>query len=136
MTAKQLCAKLRAAGVTRVTAAYSGSGDEGNVEDVTAYGPPAAGREPGDSQPRVRLPDATRDLVRDWVYAALEDKQSGWEINDGSSGTATVDVADGTVQFEHYNLEPVEDDFTVPADDDIPVFGHADEDEEDEPAAP
>jgi hypothetical protein len=129
MTLTELCEQLHAAGVAAVAVTYSGSGDEGNIDDVTASGPLSAG---GESGPEVDLSDTLHDLVRDWVYDTLEGKQPGWEINDGSQGTAVIDVAARTAQFDHANLEPVAAPFTLTAADD----SGEDEDEDETPSTP
>jgi hypothetical protein len=103
-------AALAAAGIDRVTAAFDGEGDSGQLEE------PAAFR--GDMQ--VPLPEATvtvqsaewnsdrlkpHDLsllhaLETLCYDFLSQEHDGWENNDGAFGEFTLDVAKRTVELE------------------------------------
>lgn len=83
---------LRSLDCGTVEITYTGSGDSGSIEYVALLR--------GD---RTRLPrfpqcEAVVRFLEDWVYDLLP---SGWEINDGSSGTLTIDVASGNVEHIH-----------------------------------
>jgi len=87
-----LMGKLKAAGVLTAEISYSGYGDSGEMESAELQG----------EDMQVQL---TRDLAKeleDFAYEMLYIERGGWEINEGSSGTCEVDVAAGTVTFEHH----------------------------------
>lgn len=105
-------AALAALGIARIEIAYDGCGDSGCIEGVTAYD------EAGqiiETMPDRLIAITVRDTVRNavtneyerrsierqvspreaiehWCYDVLEDRFPGWEIDDGSSGTITIDV--------------------------------------------
>jgi hypothetical protein len=91
---------LAACGVTTVEADSNGEGDMGAVDEVR-YVPEG-----------VSVPDALGDIVEDRIDRTLP---GGWEINDGSFGMATIDVAAGRAEFDHnYRIESSEHDpFTI-----------------------
>lgn len=100
MTATELLTELKALGVASVDVEYSGSGDEGWVNGVTAYRPPAD--PPGLSDAiEVRLPRGLTKELETTVDRLLEEYQAGWEINEGASGQATLTVATGAWAFDH-----------------------------------
>ena len=76
---KPICEALTALGVCEVVAQFSGSGDEGEFYEIEYL--PA-------SETRV-VPKDLADALYDWLGYALP---GGWEINEGSSGTVTIDV--------------------------------------------
>ena len=117
MTLSALCARLAAAGIARVEVTYSGSGDEGNIDDAVAW----RAAPPGGDMAELNASEFRDhdELCRDWVSEALAANRGGWEINDGSEGTATVDVAAGTAKFDHYDMQPVADGFELNADADV-----------------
>ena len=93
--------------VEQITCEYSGSGDDGSINDVD--GRNISGEE-------VKIPDKIDDLLWDLI----EELHSGFEINEGGGGTITLNChEDGeiSVDIERYNLEPVCDnfEFTVPS---------------------
>ena len=85
---QQLFKELRAAGVTLVTVSYNGSGDSGDVEATVLEGG-------GDGA------KAFEERCSDAAMAALEDKHSGWEINEGAFGNVVFDITKGKVRLEH-----------------------------------
>lgn len=85
MNAKQIKAKHNLAGV--VTISYDGSGDSGYIDSVSI-------------EPERDLTDAQQDL-EELAYDVLERKHGGWEINEGSCGTITINFTDNTVHIEH-----------------------------------
>ena len=114
MTPAALCGRLAAAGIARVEVTYSGSGDEGNIDDAVAWRAAPPG---GDMAELNAIEFRDHDeLCQDWVSEVLAANRGGWEINDGSEGTATVDVAAGTVRFAHVIMAPVADSFSLAAD--------------------
>lgn len=85
MNAKQLKAKYNLAGV--VTIEYDGSGDSGYINDVSI-------------EPERDISEA-RDDLETLAYELLSEKYGGWEINEGSCGTITIDFATNKVRIEH-----------------------------------
>jgi len=41
------------------------------------------------------------DALNDLFYSILETTHPGWEINEGSNGSFTMNVAEGTIRFQH-----------------------------------
>lgn len=79
--------RLSRRGVRTLTARFDGCGDSGQFEDMTT--------EPDG----VELSDALRDELESFLFEQLP---GGWEINEGSFGSFTVDVQAGTVAAEAY----------------------------------
>src|SRR5262249_49720133 len=77
--------RLTRRGVTQVTAHFDGFSDSGQLEQLVC--------EPTS----VTIPRDLEDALEDFL---LEQLPGGWEINDGSSGDFTVDVAEGTVAVD------------------------------------
>lgn len=77
--------------ITKVVAHYSGENDEGYINEVTVE-PAIEGLE---------LSDETERAVEDAAYAILEAKFPGWEINEGSIGTITFDIANRKAHLHH-----------------------------------
>jgi hypothetical protein len=89
-TLQSLFKDLREAGVAIVTVEYDGSGDSGDVQDVTLED--AKGNKMG-----VDFDERCRSAT----YEALECRHGGWEINEGSFGNVVFDIRNGKVRFEH-----------------------------------
>ena len=84
--------RLRALGVTKVAADYSGYGDSGAIDFIDCSD---ATGQPVDVEAR----DAGLiDELRDVAYEFLPD---GFEINDGGQGDLVIDVTAGTVKLDH-----------------------------------
>jgi hypothetical protein len=83
---------LLASGVADVEAAYSGYGDSGAIDGVQ-YRDKAGVR-----VEREKIPAALKEQLESVLYEFLP---AGFEINDGSQGTLTLDVQAGTVKLEH-----------------------------------
>jgi hypothetical protein len=81
---------LAGCGVATADAEYDGAGDEGCVGTITARG---AGGEV------IPLPGEVEEAVGDFVSDTLP---RGWEIDAGSDGTVTFDVAARRVRYAHY----------------------------------
>ena len=108
---------LSAAGITTVHAEFDGSGDSGQINDVTARAGDQAAEFPcvaillHDTQwgkqelatKKVNL----REAVEDLCYGCLEQTHPGWENNDGARGEFTFDVAQRciTLNFTGYYTE-------------------------------
>ncbi len=80
---------LRAAGVSTITAAYSGAGDEGQFDDVTVE-PEGAYRVPGEIQA----------LLEDVVDSTA---RPGYENGDGGGGSIVLDVESGKIRHTSYD---------------------------------
>lgn len=108
---------LKHLGATRAIVSYSGSGDSGQIDQVTIY----KDQEQIKSEKKISVLVATskwsqeggwierikrkamtleaalEELVYDWI----ESEHAGWENNDGASGECTVEVAADEFLLEH-----------------------------------
>lgn len=66
----------------KVVIEYHGSGDEGYIEDIWTE-PAIEG---------IALSDDLESDLEQIAYDILEQQCGGWEINEGSQGTITIDV--------------------------------------------
>lgn len=93
----------------RVTVEYDGSGDSGQIDDVSAWN---AGDEiisfPSDRKITLLSENPDHPLAEQSFEAAVEtlawdylEIYSGWENNDGAFGTFVFDVPARTVTLEH-----------------------------------
>jgi hypothetical protein len=82
---------LRFLGVQKVTVEFDGYGDSGEVRDPTFTPTPAAA-----------VPEGLGALIVETCSRMLP---GGWEINEGSFGTFTIDVAAGTHHLEQHHRE-------------------------------
>lgn len=106
-----LFAVLAATGIARVTVAFDGYGDSGQIESIDAVGADggtmelpatslAFGRAQwGEAKPRSEEMTAAEAIER-LAYDLLGDAHPGWEINDGAYGSFTFDVAGGTITLD------------------------------------
>ena len=103
---------LAAGGIASVVVTFDGSGDAGQIEDVTATTSdgqqaelPAgavAYREVGfDAAESTLAMVPVEDLLEKLAYALLEQTHDGWEINDGAYGEFTFDVAAQTITLDY-----------------------------------
>lgn len=116
----EIFALLRENGVEAVDAYYDGQGDNGQIESITAIGRDKQIVDLGGIQTSIQktsrvwdsenrswkeIPSAdTKTLMEaldDIFYGALEERQPGWEINDGAFGNFIMDVAAQTITWEH-----------------------------------
>lgn len=112
---------LLEAGIVKLETYYRGEGDSGDVEDTSAYNSNEDEiKLEGDFQP-------VTDICYDIASSILDLPQfCGWEINDGASGTVTIDVKDDGLSISHlhneyytesnqseysYSLDEIEDEF-------------------------
>lgn len=106
---------LEKTGVVEVIGSYSGSGDSGQIDDVTLYSVKQPGeiRAWDDPAPILGLIGNVRDLeqhVERWIEGLMEENEIYSFDNEGSQGSFTVDVAARTVRFDHeWNIESTED---------------------------
>lgn len=110
-------AALKTAGIEAATITYSGSGDEGQVNEVVvkpegseALLTPVIVTERESrydaSQDRWEYKDELKempleDALRDLAYCILEERRPGWEINEGSDGQLRINVAEGGYELDH-----------------------------------
>lgn len=91
--------KLQALGFTTIKAEYQGSDDSGSIEGCVAL------KDPEDdtwSTAKGQLKIASEEQeIWDLFYRILEHYHGGWEINDGSSGEITLDLATKNLTLEH-----------------------------------
>lgn len=102
---ESICVVLRELGVDQIDMEYSGAGDEGAINS-TCYSP-----EPPtdfDTHP-------LSEILEDWGYRTLAIKRGGWENNDGSFGTITINAQRATARFDHndYVTDTVPDPFDL-----------------------
>jgi len=92
---------LKRLGIAKLEASYSGSGDEGCIDEILCAN--AAGR-------LVAQDDMPKTLMANLEGALFEFLPAGFEINAGGQGTLSVDVQNGKVLLEHYdNIETTEE---------------------------
>jgi hypothetical protein len=116
-----LFAAMTAAGVHSVTVHFDGCGDEGQIEQIKAYGEGKSGVElPTTPTPlTVRVIDAhvddvkvkdkeaetLQDAIETVCYEYLEQTHGGWEISDGEAdgayGDIIFDIARGTITLDY-----------------------------------
>jgi hypothetical protein len=105
-----LFAVLRAAGVTHVTVDFDGYGDSGQIEDIAFRNADTNNSVPAgevvleaDSYGEPPTPKIfdVRSAIELLVYELLEDDHGGWELNEGSFGTFTFDVAEGAITLDY-----------------------------------
>ena len=88
----EIIPRLKQWGVSKVRAEYSGYGDSGCIDGITYL-------DAHDQPVNMALVQPySAPVIEDVLYEFLP---AGFEINDGSQGTLTIDVAAGTVTLEH-----------------------------------
>ena len=97
-------AMLKNLGIVSIQAEYNGSGDEGQVDTLTAV--TADNTEIDLSQHKVRLPgiDHPRrlsEVIEDFAWNATQHFHCGFHNGDGGFGTLTIHVDSGRVKLEH-----------------------------------
>ena len=88
----EIIPRLKQWGVSKVRAEYSGYGDSGCIDGITYL-------DAHDQPVNMDLVRAASDPdIEDVLYEFLP---AGFEINDGSQGTLTLDVLTGKVTIQH-----------------------------------
>lgn len=82
-------AALEAAGIEQVVVTYYGEGDEGSIDEITP--------EPF----QVEYGSAIYDMIENAAIDLLEHEYPGWEINEGSRGHVTINVAERKMFLHH-----------------------------------
>ena len=99
---------LEAAGIAVVVVTFDGSGDAGQIEELTPFdadnnpvelpgGTVSATQVSFDTQEVTTAQETPRAVIEDLAYGALEQRHPGWEDGDGAFGEFTFAVADRTV---------------------------------------
>ena len=88
----EIIPRLRQHGVANIEAAYSGYGDSGAIDGLQYRD--AAGQ-------RVDRETIPTTLVEELENVLYEFLPAGFEINDGSQGTLTLDVLTGKATIQH-----------------------------------
>ena len=88
----QIIPRLAQHRVANIEAAYSGYGDSGAIDGLLFRD--AAGQ-------RVDRASLPKDVIEQLENCVYEFLPAGFEINDGSQGTLTLDVATGRVSIQH-----------------------------------
>jgi hypothetical protein len=101
---------LSAAGITEVTVTFNGYGDDGQIQDINAYlGETPAElpkclvtvQEPSHRDHNQAVDQTLPEAIEALCYDYLSDLHEGWEIDDGSFGDFTFDVAARTIHLEY-----------------------------------
>ena len=81
--------KLTELGVTKLTVNYSGSGDEGSIDEI-------------DVEPEgLALPHELEEQLSDLADEFLYSEHGSWGDGDGATGTIVVDSDEGKIVNEH-----------------------------------
>lgn len=107
---RELAAKLTQFKVKELCATYNGSGDSGDFEDIDLnFEDGAAHRSLEDVLAAL---NTNVDELTQKLWPLLP---GGWEVDDGSFGTLTLDVKTGKIHREHNrrieSIDTTEDDF-------------------------
>lgn len=93
-----LIPQFRQYGVAHIEAAYSGYGDSGAIDGVQYRD------SVGLRVDRKKIPTAIHDALDKCLYEFLP---AGFEINDGSQGTLTVDLNNSVLTIQHGQNEMI-----------------------------
>jgi len=88
----ELLPALRTHRVANIEAAYSGYGDSGCIDGVQFRD------SAGERVERASIPDTLKEALESALYEFLP---AGFEINDGSQGTLTINAQTGKVTIQH-----------------------------------
>jgi len=106
--------RIKAAGVVMVEVQYNGYGDSGDIDDTTLYSehPENTNWTKFIASSMVKHIDITLDdmhIKKIFEELAWEYIPSGFEINEGSSGTVTFDLKKKTIYVDHgYRIQEFE----------------------------
>ena len=104
---------LAAAGITDVAVTFDGCGDSGQIQEMNAYisgtkveipKGPITIYEPshiGDEEPLETTENTLSQVLEALCYDCLGERHSGWEIDDGSFGDFTFNVATRVIHLEY-----------------------------------
>ena len=111
---------IKTNGLDRVEVYYSGSGDDGCIEDVTFFindksvevldtpivniGEWSKFNYTTHTREKTTELKTLKDYVEDVVYDFLEAFHGGWEINEGQSGTVTLDAINKKINHSYNEI--------------------------------
>jgi hypothetical protein len=102
---------LTTAGITEIIVAFDGSGDQGQIESVTAYAGETVVEcvvtllaiykaSHDETKPLTAVDRPLPEAIEELCYGFLDQEYSGWENNDGAYGEFRFDIATRTIHFE------------------------------------
>lgn len=94
----QIFRALKIYGIKTVKVDYDGSGDSG---DIHSFEVEPKKREEMLDEPLGETGKTIKQLIEQICWDGLESEESGWEINEGSYGSVTFDVAEQTIELDH-----------------------------------
>jgi hypothetical protein len=98
----KFAAEFAALGITHVTAEYSGSGDEGFIDDVTANKLKEGEELDTDRCEYFELPDELEERFKDFCYEEVLDYlHGGWMDGNGANGKIVFNIAEKKLSIEH-----------------------------------
>ncbi len=83
----ELLIQLREAGITSIECDYSGDGDDGQIDEITAEGG--------------ELSQFIDHSLMDFFWDITQDHYEGFHNGDGGSGTITWDITTDAITLEH-----------------------------------
>ena len=95
---------LAAAGITLVTVTFDGSGDSGQIEDITAQSDDRTVDLPQGEITIAKLTAISMSVeaaIEQLAYDFLSEAHGGWENNDGAYGEFSFDVAARTITLDY-----------------------------------
>ena len=93
--------KLRDKNLTKVTVSYSGGGDDGCIDDFTAYHLNDEGEEVYIPCNEINL-TSFQDAMTDYIYELLSDTiEWDWINNNGGYGELNIDLEKESISIDH-----------------------------------
>lgn len=103
---------LGGAAIAKVIVRFDGSGDSGQVEEVTAFGEDGAERPLPETHVELQkisfgedaptnLSEPLGEAIETLAYSLLQSSHGGWENNEGAYGEFTFDVAANLITLDH-----------------------------------
>lgn len=86
MTIEKILTTLQHEGVETITAEYNGCGDSGQIETIN-FAPQ-----------NIEMDSEALDVIKEFIYNNLPGR---WEINEGSTGTFTIDLKNKSINNHH-----------------------------------
>lgn len=93
-------------GIKKVEIRYSGSGDDGAIDDVEPiftedeHNVKYNHKEHQEKVKAIKNWDKARDMIEEWVYSRLEG-ESDWVNNEGGEGYGWIEVPSGKYEIQH-----------------------------------
>lgn len=95
----QIFRALKAYGIKSVKVDYDGSGDSGDIHQFEVE---PEKREEMLDEPLGETGKTVKEQMEQICWEGLESEEGGWEINEGSYGNIIFDVANETIELDHY----------------------------------